>query len=441
MNLIILLIVILAIIAIAQLTKVYDLSRSLRNSREEEITPADNRLNANAWVIWMYVFFAGTIYLYTKYGDYLPESASEHGVAMDRLMSVNIWMITIVFFIVNYLLFTFAKKYQYNPGRKAKFFTHDNRLEMLWTLIPGVTMAFIIVYGLITWNNITGPASPDAMQIELYSKQFDWTARYPGDNKVFGAADFNLIGTTNALGIVTKEGIQAKVEELDAAMENVKLAIEAAKKDNGNLINHHAHSSGVMSNFLNGLMPNFFPSEGAAVVDYVESLEDELYRLQRHKQRILDLSENEMNGVSQWEAGIDDRIVKGEFHIPVGQEIEFVFRSQDVIHSAYMPHFRSQMNTVPGMPTRFKMKPTITTAEMRKKLGNDKFDYILLCNKICGAAHFNMKMTIVVDTPEDYAAWLAEQKTFGGAAKEEAPADSTKAEPAKMDTLKMASIK
>jgi len=437
MNLIIVLLVVLAIIAIAQLTKVYDLSRTLRNSREEEITPADNRLNANAWVIWMYVFFAATLYLYAKYGEYLPESASEHGVAMDRLMSINIWMITIVFFIVNYLLFTFAKKYQYNPGRKAKFFTHDNRLEMLWTLIPGVSMAFIIVYGLITWNNITGPASADAMQIELYSKQFDWTARYPGDNKVFGAADFNLIGTTNGLGIVTKEGIQSKIEELDTEMENVKAAIELVKKENGNLIQHREHSSSILSNMLNGLMPNFFPSVGSATVDYVAALEDELYRLQRHKQRILDLSENELNGVSQWEAGNDDRIVKGEFHIPVGQEVEFVFRSQDVIHSAYMPHFRAQMNTVPGMPTRFKMKPTITTAEMRKKLGNDKFDYVLLCNKVCGAAHFNMKMTVIVDTPEDYATWLAEQKTFGGA--KEAKTDSTGVEAPKADTLTMAS--
>jgi len=91
---------------------------------------------------------------------------------------------------------------------------------------------------------------------------------------------------------------------------------------------------------------------------------------------------------------------------------------------------------VPGMPTRFKMKPTITTAEMRKKMGNDKFDYILLCNKVCGAAHFNMKMTVIVDTPEDYAVWLAQQKTFGGS--KEAPSDSTGVETPKADTLTMA---
>jgi cytochrome c oxidase subunit 2 len=111
-------------------------------------------------------------------------------------------------------------------------------------------------------------------------------------------------------------------------------------------------------------------------------------------------------------SGKDDHVVKGEMHIPVNTEIEFLFRSQDVIHSAYMPHFRLQMNTVPGDITRFVMKPTITTAEMRNKLNNQDFNYILMCNKVCGAAHYNMQMDVIVDTPEDYQIWLNEQKPF-----------------------------
>ena len=90
----------------------------------------------------------------------------------------------------------------------------------------------------------------------------------------------------------------------------------------------------------------------------------------------------------------------------------FKFRSRDVIHSAYMPHFRAQMNCVPGMETTFEFTPTITTAEMRKKLGNDKFNYVLLCNKICGAAHYNMQMDIIVESQEDYDKWLSDQKTW-----------------------------
>ncbi len=396
MKLLVILVIVLAIIAIVQLTKVYEFTRALRKSKEEDITPADNKLQANLMLVWMLVFFIGTIVLYVRYGNYLPEPASEHGKDVDWLMSVNLWMITIMFFIMNAMLFLVSWKYYYRKDRKAKFILHDNKLEMIWTLIPGVSMAFIIVFGLITWNKITGPASPDAMLVEIYSKQFDWTARYPGDNNAFGAANYNLISTDNAMGIVTKEKVQAKLDEIDAEIEGIKKQLE----DNSKV----------------PVMPE----------SYIETLNDKIYRLERHKQRILDIGEYKTPaGISDWDAGLDDKLVKGEMHIPLGKEIEFVFRSQDVLHSAYMPHFRAQMNTVPGVPTRFKMTPTITTKEMREKLGNDEFDYILLCNKICGAAHFNMQMTVVVDSPEVYAAWLQNQKQFVPEVSP-APADTSK---------------
>jgi len=108
----------------------------------------------------------------------------------------------------------------------------------------------------------------------------------------------------------------------------------------------------------------------------------------------------------------DDKLVKGEFHLPVGVPVQFVFRSLDAIHSAYMPHFRAQMNCVPGITTQFNFTPTITTADMRLKVGDDEFNYVLLCNKICGAAHYNMQMDVIVESQEDYDKWLAEQKTF-----------------------------
>jgi cytochrome c oxidase subunit 2 len=404
MKLLILLVIVLAIIAIAQLTKVYELSRSLRKNKEEEISAADNKLNANLMLVWMFLFFVGTIFLYVRYGDYLPVAASAHGVDVDQLMKVNIWMITIAFFVVNFFLFYFAWKYQFKKGRKAKFFAHDNRLEMLWTLVPGVVLAFIIVYGLITWNKITGPASADAIQIEVYSKQFDWTARYPGEDKTFGAANYNLISTPNPLGLVTAEGIRAKLDELDAKIENVEHQLEENK--------------------LMPLLPE----------SYVATLEDKVNRLKRHKQRIADIDENNVNGLSTWLAGNDDRLVKGEMHVPVNKEVELIFRSQDVIHSAFLPHFRAQMNCVPGVATRLKMTPTITTDEMRKITGNGSFDYILLCNKVCGAAHFNMQMKVIVESEADYNAWVAKQKLFKGPTAE-VVADETSAKETKKDTV------
>ncbi|NND88230.1 MAG: cytochrome c oxidase subunit II, partial [Flavobacteriaceae bacterium] len=128
------------------------------------------------------------------------------------------------------------------------------------------------------------------------------------------------------------------------------------------------------------------------------------------------------------------------------RKVLFKMRSQDVHHSAYMPFFRAQMNCVPGMITQFAFTPTMTTEEMRAEesmvakvrkinkirrekslelaqngeepLENYEFDYLLLCNKICGTNHYNMQMKIVVDTPEDYEAWMAEQATFAEAVKQ-----------------------
>ncbi|MFM9009139.1 MAG: cytochrome c oxidase subunit II, partial [Bacteroidota bacterium] len=74
------------------------------------------------------------------------------------------------------------------------------------------------------------------------------------------------------------------------------------------------------------------------------------------------------------------------------------------------PHFRAHMNAVPGMTTRFHFKPTITTAKMKEITGNPKFEYIMLCNKVCGVAHYNMKMPVRVLERAEYDAWLKGEK-------------------------------
>lgn len=145
-------------------------------------------------------------------------------------------------------------------------------------------------------------------------------------------------------------------------------------------------------------------------------------------------------GIDLADPNSQDDIATDELHIPKGKKVLFKMRSQDVLHSAYMPHFRAQMNCVPGMVTQFAFTPIMTTSEMRnteamlEKVANINdirskksaklvaegktaldpytFDYLLLCNKICGTSHYNMQMKIVVDTPEDYKKWLKEKATI-----------------------------
>ena len=108
----------------------------------------------------------------------------------------------------------------------------------------------------------------------------------------------------------------------------------------------------------------------------------------------------------------DDVIQKDTLFLCVNKEYEFNFRAKDVIHSAFFPHFRVQMNTVPGMVTRFKFTPDITTKDMRNRMNNPKFNYVLMCNKICGGAHYKMKMIVVVLEEAQYKTWMASKQTF-----------------------------
>lgn len=98
--------------------------------------------------------------------------------------------------------------------------------------------------------------------------------------------------------------------------------------------------------------------------------------------------------------------------MPVKRSIRINIFAQDVIHSVYMPHFRAQLNAVPGLPTYMKFVPTITTEEMRTKTNNPKFEYLLYCNKICGGGHYNMQKVVRVVTDAEFADWLSRQKPY-----------------------------
>jgi len=384
-KLLIILVVVLGIIAIGQYMKVYQLAADVRGKREEDISQGDNKFNANMMIVFMIAFFGLFIWLLAKYGDGgLPEAATEHGVKTDWLLDLNFYIIIAVFFLTQALLFIFAWKYYYRPDRKAHFFAHDNKLELVWTVIPSIVLAVIIILGLKTWNSIMFPDEPADAQavkyIEVYSEQFGWTARYAGKDNLLGKSDYKLISPNNPLGVATSASMTEKIAMIDAEIADINTRLE------------------------NEILPDW----------QVNELESKLVRMQRIKNRIRDLEQVVKADTVNWDSYAQDDVVVKEVHLVVGQDYEFVFRSQDVIHSAYVPHFRLQMNTVPGQKTVFRFKPTITTAEMRQKTDNPEFNYILLCNKICGAGHNAMAMTIVVETQEEYQAWMNQQVKFNG---------------------------
>ena len=314
-NLLIALVVFLTIAAMVQLVRVNELLSEITNKDTNEVTDEDNNQNGILFIIIGFGFLAFVIWQMITWDHLLlPPASSVHGAEIDGLMQVSMTLILVVFFALTPMLFYFAYKYRGKKENTAFFFAHNNRLEVAWTVIPTIVLTALIIYGLRTWDRAMNPDVSDAIVIEVYSKQFDWTARYSGADNILGDANFRLVEGRNTLGV--------------------------------------------------------------------------------------DIND---------EKAADDIVVR-EVHLPVNKPVLLKFRSRDVIHSAFLPHFRVQMNCVPGLSTQFAFTPTKTTAEMKENEGED-FEYVLLCNKICGSAHFNMQMKFVVESEEDYNKWINSQKT------------------------------
>ena len=344
----VLIVIILFAVAIWQMSKIYALSKGSSEEGTSDVANGkDNRINAKLMVMFMVFLYFLMFYCFWHYSKfYLPEASSAHGGKFDNLMFISIALIMVVQIITQFLLHFFAYKYKGEKGKRALFYADNDKLEFIWTIIPVIVLAGLIIYGLFTWSDIMNfEEDEDALVVELYAQRFNWKARYAGEDNILGDANVRFIEGVNQLGID--------------------------------------------------------PSD----------------------------------------ADGQDDVVTQELHLPVGRQVIFKLRSQDVLHSAYMPHFRAQMNVVPGMITQFSFTPTVTTEEIRqtdymqdkmrtiqeiRKEKNkelvaagepaldayDEFDYYLLCNKICGSSHYNMQMKIVVESQEDYEAWLETQQTF-----------------------------
>ena len=365
-SLLVIIVLVLLAIALWQLTKIFDLSQVGEYKNDSQVAD-DTDNNTQGYLMFGFLAF---IYIFTIYGLIvwgplvLHTPASVHGPVIDSLMNVTWVLIFLVQAITQVLLHYFAFKYRGKKENKALYFADNNKLEAIWSVIPAIVLAGLILYGLYAWSNIMFiDDDEDTVTIELYAQQFNWTARYAGNDNVLGKANVRYIEGVNIVGV--------------------------------------------------------------------------------------DVEDPYAN---------DDVVIK-ELHIPKGKKIHFKMRSQDVLHSAFMPYFRAQMNCVPGMVTEFAFEPTYTTEEYRElpymiaKVANInairtkksiglvakgepaldpyEFDFLLLCNKICGASHYNMQMKIVVDTPQDYAKWLKEKTTIVQDVKaeklaKEAPAEGVK---------------
>lgn len=398
------LVTILSLLTISRIIAVSNLIDTLRGKKPWEVTFKENGVNAFLCLLMVLFGWFLYFYFYIKYvhgGLLLPAAASLHGADIDMLSDVSFTIISVAYLLVQPFLWYFAFRYRMKPGGRAYHFAHNTKLEMVWTIVPAIIFCSLIFYGLKIWIKVFFiEAEGDKVTLELYAQQFSWTARFPGEDNKLGDANYCMIADNNTLGIITPQTLDEQIRRVGDKYKDVE------------------------SQLAN------FPDPAK-----IKTLKREKELLTHQLKVITDLKKQAES--KSFTEGADDIVIlpaAGEIHIPVGKPIQLKMRSQDVIHSAYLPHFRVHMYCTPGTVTNFTFIPTITTQEMREKLGKEDFDFLLYCNNICGSAHFNMQMKIIVETEEQFNLWLNQQKTFASTLKPaEAPASEVKtAEVAKL---------
>lgn len=205
--LIILGILVLLTVVLIQMGKVNDLTSALKG---EEQSSYDNNNKQGIYLMVFLVLFlliSGiSAYYYKNYMlGYGPlTSASEHGIEVDSMFNTTLIITGIVFVITQILTFFFAYKYRARKGRRAQFISHDNKLELIWTLVPSVVLTLLVMKGLVAWNHIF-PSNVDqdkVINIGATGYQFAWDLRLSGADNTLGEKNFRKIDlATNPLGI------------------------------------------------------------------------------------------------------------------------------------------------------------------------------------------------------------------------------------------------
>lgn len=192
---------ILALTAMALIYRVLTLASIAKESKGKSVG-LSNKVNA---VLFPLLFIAGTAATFWYSGIaapyFLPEPASVHGEATDTMFWIALAVTGFAFFATNLLLFLFSYRYRYNEKRKAMFYPDNHKLEIIWTIIPAVVMAVLVIYGWMEWSTITDDEPEGSLPIEIMGKQFNWQVRYPGSDKELGSYDYLKIDATNSMGV------------------------------------------------------------------------------------------------------------------------------------------------------------------------------------------------------------------------------------------------
>jgi cytochrome c oxidase subunit 2 len=345
MYLIGILILILAIFVIVQIGKITEVAARLRGEKQAEHDR--NEFNAKMMVIFMIGFLAFSVSSAIYYAPYMlgygPNILpTQHARDIMWLFNVTLFFTGIVFIITHILLFYFAYKYRAKEGRDVLYIPHDNKLEVVWTVIPAVVMCTLVVFSLIVWNETMGDLGDEYVavgevsddefeyiEIGATGMQFSWILRHPGRDGLLGEKYYKEIDATNQLGQVWTDPKNIDDIILDELVIPVDKTIRA-----------RISSRDVLHNFD---IPHFFVKMDAVpgiptYFKFTPDMTTEEYRehLSQYPEWQVPADADEPDGLERWEA----------------------------------------------------------------------FEFELACAELCGKSHYSMRKVVRVVTQEEYNDWL-----------------------------------
>ena len=172
-------------------------------------------------LFWSFLFLlvpllgVATFVFAPYFNIWLPTDVSEHGRVIDGLFMFILYLTGAVFIVTELVLVYYMWKYDANSNDKPVKFSHGSHaLELVWTILPAVTLLFIAIYQMEAWASakMLPPDMPPTA--EVTGRQFNWDFRYPGpDNELYTEDD--IVRTDGKLYLPVDEDVLLRINSAD----------------------------------------------------------------------------------------------------------------------------------------------------------------------------------------------------------------------------------
>lgn len=310
-----------------------------------------DKLNARLFLGFFVVGMIGSFWSTSIFTEYFifDNAASEHGAEIDQLFWITMAVVMLVFVLTNGVLFYFCYRYGKDGGRKAKYYPENNKLEMIWTVVPAIVLTILIIFGIRTWGNVMGnPDDDNMLLVEVSGEQWGWNLRYTGDDRKLGDLDVRLIQGANILGVDTTDEATA-----DDFISNDLVIMK------GQRVDLKIRSRDVLHSVY---LPHF-----RVKMDAVPGMDTRFHFMPTKT-------------TEEYREYLSTKPQYGSIDTILQVETEVV----DIVNGK-------------------EIKTTQTTVDTVYHWEN--FDFELACTEVCGRGHFSMRKVVKVLEPEEWYAW------------------------------------